>query len=148
MKYKVKIDNQVFNVEIQDLRTRPIVAIVNGQSVEVWPENDSSISTPVRPTVKPAHHPAEVNNRTNLSQATVSQLISTGCEVRAPIPGVIVSIAVQPGDEVDPGQELLVIEAMKMKNVIRSPRGGVIEKIKITQGQTVKHQDILLAYAE
>ena len=144
MKYKVKIENQVFAVEIQDLRARPIVAIVNGQPIEVWPENESDILTPVIST--PAH--TQLPNDVPKTNAGIPQPVSSSCEVRAPIPGVIVSIAVQPGDDVDLGQELLVIEAMKMKNIIRSPRRGVIEKIKITPGQTVKHQDILLAFAE
>lgn len=148
MKYKVKIENQIFTVEIQDLRARPILAIVNGQPIEVWPENESDISVPFISTPAHTQPPNDFPNATNQHSAAIPQPISSSCEIRAPIPGVIVSIAVEPGDDVDLGQELLVIEAMKMKNIIRSPRRGVIEKIKITPGQTVKHQDILLAYAE
>lgn len=148
MKYKVKINNQVFIVEIQELRARPVIAIVNGQPIEVWLENDSSNATSLHHATTPAKHPSEINRLPGQAQAAAPQPALAGCEVRAPIPGVIVSIAVQPGEDVKSGQELLVIEAMKMKNIIRSPRRGVIEKIKITPGQTVKHQDVLLAFAE
>lgn len=148
MKYKVKIDNQVFSVEIQDLRARPIIATVNGQPIEVWPENDSSSLKPVHPSDPVAQPTGDHQFAARQAQLAAPQSSSASDELRAPIPGVIVSIAVQIGDEVDSGQELLVIEAMKMKNIIRSPRRGVIEKIKITPGQTVKHQDVLLAYSE
>ncbi len=66
--------------------------------------------------------------------------------VRAPIPGVIVSVAVQPGQAVTVGQELCVLEAMKMKNVIRAPRAGVIAAVRVAVGQTVKHKDVLVEY--
>jgi biotin carboxyl carrier protein len=68
--------------------------------------------------------------------------------VRAPIPGVIVSISVQPGSEVSTGQELCVLEAMKMKNTIRSTRSGKIASVSMQIGQHVKHHDVLMEYAE
>lgn len=145
MKYKVKIDDQVFNVEILDLHARPVVAFVNGQLFEVWPEDDTPLSRPAKPTGQTSPIPHVTVAQPTL---TISHTASGNCEVRAPIPGVIVSIAVEIGDNVDVGQELLVIEAMKMKNTIRSPRQGVIEKISITPGQTVKHQDMLLSYSQ
>ena len=68
--------------------------------------------------------------------------------MRAPIPGVIVSIAVKPGDAVEVGQELCVLEAMKMKNAIRAPRAGTIGKILAAMGEHVQHHDLLIEYAE
>ena len=145
MKYKVKIDDQVFNVEILDLHTRPVVAFVNGQPFEVWPDDDRPVSSSASATVQtsPISHVRAAQPTSAISPAAPGN-----CEVRAPIPGVIVSIAVAIGDKVDVGQELLVIEAMKMKNIIRSPYPGVIEKINITSGQTVRHQDLLLSYSQ
>jgi biotin carboxyl carrier protein len=65
-------------------------------------------------------------------------------QVLAPIPGVIDSIAVQPGDGVVRGQELLVLEAMKMKNVIRATRAGTVAAVHVTARQHVKHGDPLV----
>jgi propionyl-CoA carboxylase alpha chain len=76
------------------------------------------------------------------------QLENNSKAVLAPIPGVIVSIAVEPGAEVEQGQELCILEAMKMKNVIRSPRAGQIAAIKVSAGQHVKHHDLLMEFAE
>jgi propionyl-CoA carboxylase alpha chain len=66
--------------------------------------------------------------------------------VYAPLPGVIDSIAVQPGDQVEAGQELCVLEAMKMKNVIRSARSGEVARLHVSVGQHVKHNDALIEF--
>jgi biotin carboxyl carrier protein len=60
---------------------------------------------------------------------------------------VIVSIAVQQEDEVSAGQELLVLEAMKMKNSIRANRAGKIAAIGVSVGQHVQHNQVLVEFA-
>jgi len=68
----------------------------------------------------------------------------TSGEVRAPMPGLIVSIAVFEGAEVEPGQELLVLEAMKMQNVIRAEHGGVVKAIHVEPGTAVGADQLLV----
>ena len=68
-------------------------------------------------------------------------------ELRAIIPGRIVAVAVAPGDNVVPGQQLLVIEAMKMQNELRAPRAGVIARVIVGPGQTVDLGDLLVEIA-
>jgi len=58
-------------------------------------------------------------------------------EVVAPMPGKVVRVLAQQGDEVEAGQGLFVVEAMKMQNEIRSPKKGKIERLLITEGQVV-----------
>ncbi len=65
-------------------------------------------------------------------------------EVRAIIPGKIVAIDVQAGATVEPGQRLLVLEAMKMQNEIVAPRGGTVERIAVEPGATVERDDLLV----
>ena len=69
-------------------------------------------------------------------------------ELRAPMPGVIIEINVPPGARVERGDQLLVLEAMKMKNPIRSPRDGIVDKILVKEGQNVNFDDVLLRYRE
>jgi biotin carboxyl carrier protein len=69
-------------------------------------------------------------------------------EVHAPMPGVILSVEVQPGDHVQRGDTLFVLEAMKMKNPIRSPREGVVDGVFVHEGQSVNYDDLLLRYRE
>lgn len=58
--------------------------------------------------------------------------------VRSPIPGRVVEILVQPGQQVEQGDALVVLEAMKMQNQIFAPHDGVVERIFVAQGQTVE----------
>jgi biotin carboxyl carrier protein len=65
-------------------------------------------------------------------------------EVRAIIPGRIVALSVGAGEAVNAGQQLLVLEAMKMQNELRAPREGTIERIPIAVGQNVEVGDLLM----
>jgi biotin carboxyl carrier protein len=58
-------------------------------------------------------------------------------EVRATLPGMVVAVAVGPGDEVAEGAQLLTIEAMKMQNEVRAPRAGRVIEVAVAPGQTV-----------
>jgi Pyruvate carboxylase len=68
-------------------------------------------------------------------------------EVHAIIPGVVVSVSVAPGDAVTAGQQLLVVEAMKMQNELRAPRDGTIERVGVGPGVTIEVGDLLLVIA-
>ena len=67
--------------------------------------------------------------------------------VLSPMPGLIVSISVQQGEPVKIGQEVVVLEAMKMENVLRAERDGVVEEIRVKPGATVAADQILIAFA-
>jgi acetyl/propionyl-CoA carboxylase alpha subunit len=58
-------------------------------------------------------------------------------EVRATLPGLVIAVAVSPGDEVAEGAPLLSIEAMKMQNEVRAPRDGRVSEVAVAAGQTV-----------
>ena len=63
-------------------------------------------------------------------------------QLLAPMPGKIVRVLVAPGQQVESGQGLLVIEAMKMQNELRSPKSGKVEKVAL-EGQTVNAGEVL-----
>jgi biotin carboxyl carrier protein len=65
-------------------------------------------------------------------------------EVRAIIPGVVVAVSVVAGDAVVAGQQLLVVEAMKMQNELRAPRDGTVERVAVGPGVTIEVGDPLL----
>jgi biotin carboxyl carrier protein len=65
-------------------------------------------------------------------------------EVRTAIPGRVVGVSVVPGDTVVAGQQLLVVEAMKMQNELRAPRDGVVASVAAGVGRTIEVGDILL----
>ena len=65
-------------------------------------------------------------------------------DIRATLPGLVVAVSVEEGDEVEAGAALLTIEAMKMQNEVRAPRGGRIAALAVTTGQPVATGVLLL----
>ncbi|MGC2656591.1 MAG: acetyl-CoA carboxylase biotin carboxyl carrier protein subunit [Bryobacteraceae bacterium] len=65
-------------------------------------------------------------------------------EIRAQMPGKVISILVATGDPVQTGQGLIIVEAMKMQNEMRSPNDGIVSKIKTAAGATVAQGDVLM----
>jgi biotin carboxyl carrier protein len=80
--------------------------------------------------------------RMGMSTAAVAQDL----EVRAPMPGKVLSVAVAPGAAVAEGDPLLILEAMKMENVLRSPRAGQIASVHAVPGAAVEKGEVLVAY--
>jgi biotin carboxyl carrier protein len=66
--------------------------------------------------------------------------------VESPMPGKILQVMVSPGAEVGEGDALLVLEAMKMENVIRAPRDGVIAEVHAEVGKAVEKAAVLVTY--
>jgi biotin carboxyl carrier protein len=66
-------------------------------------------------------------------------------EVKAPMPGKVVKILVAAGDSVEAGQGILLFEAMKMQNEIRSPMAGVVEDFSVQEGQAVESRERLFS---
>ncbi|MCL4878306.1 MAG: acetyl-CoA carboxylase biotin carboxyl carrier protein subunit [Anaerolineae bacterium] len=136
MKLTVKVEGQPIQVEIKDPYARPVIAIVDGETFEVYPEEPSAVVD------HPAAEPRKLKTRRDAPQQNGKNINA----VNAPIPGVVVSVSVQPGDEVRAGQEVCMIEAMKMKNPIRSTRSGIIAAVHVTVGQQVNHNDMLVEF--
>jgi biotin carboxyl carrier protein len=63
--------------------------------------------------------------------------------IRAPMPGLVSNVLAQEGQEVERGQAIVVLEAMKMENDLTTPRAGVIKRINVTKGQTVNQGETL-----
>lgn len=68
-------------------------------------------------------------------------------QVKAPMPGLVLNVLVTEGDEIKKGDNLLVLEAMKMENMIKSPTDGVIKKIEIKQGNKVEKNELLITFS-
>lgn len=68
-------------------------------------------------------------------------------EITAPMPGKVIRVLVADKQEVEEGQGLVVVEAMKMQNEIPSPQNGVVEKVLVQEGDTVEHGETLLVVA-
>jgi propionyl-CoA carboxylase alpha chain len=87
------------------------------------------------------------------SEATSARLMpvvtaaDTGKKLLCPMPGLVVSIAVNEGQEVKAGETLAVVEAMKMQNVLRAERDGTVKKIHASPGATLAVDALILEFA-
>jgi biotin carboxyl carrier protein len=136
MKYVVKVADQYYEVEIVDIHARPIIARVEGQEFEVIPEDGAKLAIQKERkelrSIEVAKHTSSPN--------------TTPGELTAPLPGTVNEIFVRTGEYVEAGQVMLIIEAMKMKNSIRSTRAGKITEVLVGAGDTVAHKQTLVRF--
>ena len=134
---KVVVNDKSYLVEIEDLSTSPLKVFVNGKEYSVCldtaEESTPAASAETPAAVIPVGKPAAGTNSANI--------------LVAPMPGVILDIVIKPGDKVTYGTNLCALEAMKMKNAIRSPRDGVIASVEVTEGQRVAYGDVMFKFA-
>ena len=64
--------------------------------------------------------------------------------LKAPMPGLVVAVPVEEGQEVAKGDVLVVLESMKMQNELKSPRAGKVEKVRVSAGQTVDQGEVMV----
>ena len=82
--------------------------------------------------------------RRRLMHSQGSREVSGKAQMRAMMPGRVLSVAVKVGDEVTANQGVMVIEAMKMENELKSPKAGKVVEVKVTAGQTVEKGELLI----
>jgi biotin carboxyl carrier protein len=82
--------------------------------------------------------------RERASRGRAANARSGPLEVKAIIPGKVVAVSVAPGDAVTAGQQLLVVEAMKMQNELRAPRDGTISRVAVAPGVNIEVGDLLV----
>lgn len=134
--YKFTIDGNTFEVEILQIEGNIAKIEVNGTqfNVEIQRQAQQPAKTPVvvRQSVKDPQK--EIEKKTGGAKTAV----------KAPLPGVILKLLVRPGDNVQKGQKLFIMEAMKMENEIKAEREGVIVSIKVTEGQSVLQEEVIM----
>ena len=138
-RYRVTVGGEVYEVEVEDARVRPVVARIGDETFLVDVDADGNVERP--PTASPSQvaKPARV--------AAPAHVPRGNDTLEAPIPGVVTLVAVVAGQTVARGDPILTIEAMKMFNVIRSPRAGTIAAVHVGDKAQVSQGDILVTFA-
>jgi len=85
-----------------------------------------------------------VDPRRAMPGAEGGREVAGRAEIRAMMPGRVINVMVNPGDQIIAGQGLLVVEAMKMENEIKAPKAGVVADVKVVAGQTVEKNELLV----
>jgi|TARA_B100000315_G_C14377966_1_gene496098 biotin carboxyl carrier protein len=137
-KLQVRIGDHWYSVEVQDLDSDPVQVLVDGELVEVdlgrIPNGDppgtpaaiDPVDGPAEPTPSPARAPAVVK------------------VFHSPMPGVIMSVSVKEGDQVVTGDEICVLEAMKMQQSLRAEWSGIVRTVHVQPGRQVLDGDPII----
>jgi biotin carboxyl carrier protein len=99
---------------------------------------------PAVPTTSPARVATPSTSAATLPPVRPSAASAPAGAIAAPLPGLILEIKVKEGDTVQAGQALLVMEAMKMENVVPASHNGTVRKIFVIQGDSVSEGDPLV----
>ncbi len=125
-KFKVTIGEKTFTVEVEEVTEAVSVAPTIRKLSVGLPVEDKLLEKP---------------------KASAWESVSTLDDekvVRAPLPGVVISIKCKIRDNVKAGDPLLTLEAMKMENEIRAPKSGAVKRIAVSEKQSVNYGDVLV----
>jgi len=143
-RFKVIVGDEAFDVEIigdqslAEASITPSLVPAEGRAPAAGPP--ASRATATAPAAKRDAVPRPPPKPAPRAGGGVGALV-------APMPGVILAVSVQPGDAVTRGQEVAVLEAMKMQNSVKSPRDGTIAEVCVAPGQAIGHGDAIVRFA-
>jgi len=138
---RIKVGDNWYTVQIGDLTQSPIQVTVEGETFEVEVEGLSPPPAPIR-RGRSRSRQTQIEAPTAQSQSSAANYSDD--ILRSPMPGRVISILVRPGDSVSAGDEVCVVEAMKMENEVRAQAGGCVQVIHVANGDAVEKGKILV----
>lgn len=158
-KFKVKVDNSLeFNLKTLDayqldllkLSENEFHVIKNGKSFNVKIIKSDFYNRKYVIKVNKSTYTVDISNQ--LDQLIKEMGFSLGSakkanDVKAPMPGMILSVNVKEGQEVKEGDTLLILEAMKMENSIAAPKDGIVKAVHIKNSGTVEKGELMIEMA-
>jgi len=137
-KFKFKIRGNSYDVEIKEFEDNLAKLEVNGTLYEVEVEQKE---TGKSKTPKLVRSQVQTKRSDSKIKKTVS---SKATQIKAPLPGNIFKILVKEGDEVQKGDKIMIMEAMKMENNVLAEKEGTVKSIKVSEGDSVLQNDVLV----
>ena len=137
--YKLKINGNDYNVDINEVEGQEIKLNVNGTEYVVTV--DQAIQQQPKPMARPVA--AQVAPAAGGVQKA-SAPAAAGAKVTTPLPGTILDVFVNVGDAVKAGQTVVLLEAMKMENNIEADTDGTVKEVKVRKGDSVLEGDVLV----
>ena len=144
--HHVSIDGRVQEVDFESISGQPVFSlIVDGKSYESY-VYETEEGWQVLTRGRQYNLTVEDEREKRLRAAAGSGVAESGeYHLKAPMPGLVVSILLKEGDKVEKGQVLVILESMKMQNELKSPKAGVVGRIRVKQGETVEQRQALLS---
>jgi biotin carboxyl carrier protein len=141
-RWRITLDGQPLDADAVEIAPNTFSILLRGQSHEIRVTPSTSGTLTLQTGLE--EFIAEVLDPRAWGRSRHSALETEGRQpVVAPMPGKIIRLLVKAGDIVEAGQGLLVVEAMKMQNEIRSPKSGVVDRLLAQEGQPVNTGEIL-----
>ncbi len=138
--YKYTINGTKYEVAIDNIEDNIATVIVNGETYKVELEKEAEPEKKKPVLGKPAVSTASASDEPTAEKAAVNK----NNAIKAPLPGVITDIKVAVGDEVQPGDTIVVLEAMKMANNLTAEKAGKVTAICVKIGESVMEDDALV----
>jgi biotin carboxyl carrier protein len=139
--WRCHLDGREIQMDAVLTRRDVLSVIISGKAYEIKREQTA---TDLHLWVGPVRYAAEVRDPRSLRGRKGSGIDDAGPKkLVAPMPGKVVRVLVVQGEPVEAGQGILMMEAMKMQNEIKSPKKGVVQKIVASEGASVNPGDVL-----
>ena len=138
--YKYKINGNPYKVAVGDLEDNIVTVEVNGVPYKVELEKAPAVKVVSAP--RPSAAPRTETGAKVISKPAAAT--GAGDAVKAPLPGVVLSINVKVGDTVKAADTVLMLEAMKMENAIHAGRDGKVTSVNVAQGDSVLEGAVLI----
>ena len=143
--YRLKVGEQWYTVEVGDLAHSPVEVRVDGETYYVEVDSGEVMPSPAPPRVRRGRRPpSRVAPPPPRVGAPVPAFDPADKALRSPMPGRVIAIRVRPGDRVAAGDEVCVVEAMKMEQSIRAVQDGVVKEIYVQPMDSVSANDALI----
>ena len=143
--FKFKINGTDYSVDINEVEGQEIKLDVNGTPYTVTV--DKEIRQHKHTTIvssRPAPRVASAQGEVQRSSAPAPAAAAAGNKVQSPLPGTILDVFVNVGDQVKSGQTVVLLEAMKMENNIEADCSGVVKSVNVRKGDSVLEGDTLI----
>lgn len=148
--HSVIVDGVVHPVDFVNLDDQPVFTLlVDGQSYEAYiqPGEDNQWQVLLRGTMYTAEVEDEREKRLRAAGGVATGGGSGEFNLKAPMPGLVVVVPVTEGQAVKKGDNLIILESMKMQNELKAPRDGVVARVRVKPGDSVEHHQVLVTVA-
>ncbi len=139
--FKVRLNNKEVKAEIvSPYQNNQMIVAIDNKIYKIISDAENCI------VVNEEEYHAEVfdENIYKLMKTSPEAIHKKELTITVPMPGLVIEVEVKEGDSIKAGQGLVIVEAMKMQNEIKTPRDGIVKKILVQKGQTVNSKDTLI----